>query len=396
MDSIKVIGTDCKSAPAVSNPAMNISFLTSGHYPFDDRIFYHMARSLSDNGNTIEIVSSKTDLKQVTSGISLNCFEGDALPKKDKISQFEKRLSEFTPDVIICSEPLPLLAAKRYSKRQNKKVRIIYDITEWSPSGKNVIGFKIPIRWIIFLKLLLFNYYASSLADAFIFGERFKSKPYRFIFPFKKFCFTTYYPNLKYLRYNEPEIENGKLRLTYSGKISLEKGYRNFFNVLKRLAEYKPDLKIEVKIVGWYESPKDKEDIEKLSDFTNNNITLLVFDRQSFENYVELIKDTDIFLDLRSDNFENQHCLPIKIFYYAALKRPVIISDLKSVRKDVEIDKFGFVVKPTDEERIVKLITCYLEDRDLYNKHCENARHLAKNKYNWEKTEAQFLKFVTS
>ena len=375
---------------------MNVSFLTSGHYPYDDRIFYHMGKSLSENGHNVEIVSSKIDLLQTTEGIFLNCFRGDILAKRNKISQFIKRLSEFAPDIIICSEPLPILAAKQYSKKHKQNVRIIYDITEWYPSRKNLAGFIISLRWIIFIKLLLFNLYASRLADAFIFGEHFKSKPYRTIFPFKKFCFTTYYPNLIYFKYNEPKIEIGKLRLTYSGKISLEKGYRNFFNVIKKVSELRPDLKIEVKIIGWYENPADKKACENISAVTGNNISILSLGRQHFNNYFELIKDTDVFLDLRSLNYENPYSLPIKLFCYAALKRPVIISDLKSIRKEVEIDRFGFAVNPNDEELIAGLIINYLENNALYYNHCENARSLAEEKYNWMKTESRFLQFVTA
>ncbi|MCX6327237.1 MAG: glycosyltransferase [Bacteroidia bacterium] len=375
---------------------MNISFLTSGHDPFDDRIFFHMARSLSYNGNNVQVVSSKLDLKDVVDDIILNCFAGDNLYKRKKIIQFVELLSGFTPEIIICSEPLTILAAKQYSKKQSGKIRIIYDITEWYPSKKNLSVHKTPIRWFFFIKLLLFNLLVSKFADSFIFGEWYKSRPYRFFYPRKSFIFTSYYPDLKYISFCNPGLQNGKIRLSYSGKISLEKGYGNFFNVLERLTEYKSDLKIEVKIIGWYESTRDKEECENLIRTASRNITLTILDRQSFKNFIELIKETDIFLDLRSDNFENQHCLPIKLLYYAALGRPVIFSDLIAIRKEVEINKFGFLVNPTDYERIVKLIADYIEDKELYYKHCKNARYLAEKKYNWKKTEPQFLKFITS
>jgi glycosyltransferase involved in cell wall biosynthesis len=375
---------------------MNISFLTSGHNPFDDRIFYHMGRSLCENSHKIEIVSSKLNLLEVADGIKLNCFAGDNLSKRKKISQFAERLSQFTPQVIICSEPLTLLAAKQYSKNQSVKTRIVYDITEWYPSKKNLAFYKPAFRWVIFLKLLIFNLLASRYADAFIFGEWYKSRPYRFLFPGKPFTFITYYPDLKYIRYNEPALTSGKLSLAYSGKMSIEKGFKNFIMVLEGLTKYHKSLKIEVKVIGWYETIRDKRECKNLIRTLSPEISLKIFDRQSFSNFIEHIRETDIFLDLRSVNFENRHCLPIKLFYYAALGRPVIFSDLKAIRKEVEIDRFGFLVQPTDKDRIVKLIVDYLENRELYYNHCANARYLAENEYNWKKIEPQFLKFITS
>ena len=103
---------------------MNISFLTTGHYPFDDRIFYHMASSLSQQNHVVEIISSKINLIEDSAGIKLNCFAGDDFSKRDKIKLFYKRLADFSPEVIICSEPLTILAAKKYSKKQPGKIRI--------------------------------------------------------------------------------------------------------------------------------------------------------------------------------------------------------------------------------------------------------------------------------
>jgi glycosyltransferase involved in cell wall biosynthesis len=374
---------------------MNISFLTSGHEPFDDRIYYHMARSLCDHNHNILIISSKRDLIEISDNINLNCFAGDNLIKRDKINQFTDRLSVFKPDAIICSEPLTVLAAKRYSKRVSKKIRIIYDITEWYPSKKNLKIYKYSTRWFFFIKLLLFNLWTASLADSFIFGEWYKSRPYRLLLPGKPFVFTSYYPDLKYIPFCRPNLQKGKLRLCYSGKISMEKGYGNFISVINTLIEQNSDIEIKVKIIGWFESEYDKEECGNLLKGFSGNISSEIFDIQGFENFLELIKETDIFLDLRYNDFENQHCLPIKLFYYAALGRPVIFSDLIAIRKEVEIEKFGFLVKPGNYVSIAKIISGYLNDVDLYQQHCANARRLAENNYNWRRIESQFLKFIS-
>jgi len=374
---------------------MNISFLTSGHDPFDDRIFWHMAGSLSDHGNNVEIICSRTDLEEIVRGVRLNCFAGNSLTKRRKILMFTGRLSVFKPDTIICSEPLTIVAAKRYSKSVPGKIRIIYDITEWYPSKKNLRLHAYPLRWFVFIKLLIFNYLAASFADSFIFGEWFKSRPYRFLFPRRSHVFTSYYPDLKYIPFCKPHLQKQKLRLCFSGKISLEKGFGNFINVIKQLSELRADINIEIKIIGWYEERKDHEECGSLLNRLKPDISVKIFDRQDFVAFTELIKETDIFLDLRNDDFENQHCLPIKLFCYSALGRPVIFSDLRAIRKEVEIEKFGFLVKPGDSDEVVSIISHYLDDEDLYYRHCMNARNLAEKKYNWKIIEPQFLKFIS-
>jgi len=371
-----------------------ISFLTTGHNPLDDRIFYHLSRTFADHGWSVEIISSKSDLHTNIDGISLNCFSDTGIKKKEKIRILIDKLNKFNPDLVICSEPLPILAARQFSKKRRKKIRIIYDITEWYPSKKNLENTPLFLRWFIFIKLIIFNILASSMADAFIFGEWYKSRPYRILFPFKPYIFIPYYPDSKYIPAIQPELQKNKLRLSYSGKISLEKGFGNFINVVKRLANKNTDLRIEVKIIGWYNSRKDRSECEYLMTFPQTNISVTLYEKQPFQDFINLISDSDIFIDLRKKDFENERCLPIRIFYYAALGRPVIITDLKSVRREVELDKFGFAADPTDEIKIARFITNYLGNRELYLKHCGEARLLFENKYNWSSIKNRLTDFV--
>jgi glycosyltransferase involved in cell wall biosynthesis len=373
---------------------MNLSLLTSGHEPYDDRIFYHMARSFFDTGWNVEIVSSKADLKKRDQGINLNCFYGDKLGKRKKIKCFIEKLNGFNPDIIICSEPLPLISAKRYAKKQHRILKIVYDITEWYPSKKNLEGHNFFIQLFLAARLLMFNFLAASKTDAFIFGEWYKSRPNKFLFPHKPSVDITYYPDSKYFRRIEPSLTEKKLRLCYSGRISREKGFGRFLKVLNGLAQQHREYIIEVKIIGWYENQMDQNKCKALIDRLNENVVISFYEKKPLKEFIELISDTDIFLDLRSDDFENDHCLPIKLFYYAALGRPVIFTDLKAIRKEVEIQKFGYLVNPCDTEQIVMIISRYLTDRDLYYNHCSNARSLFETKYNWKKIEPDLLDFI--
>lgn len=375
---------------------MNISFLTSAHGPYDDRIYYHMAQSLVSDNQSVEIVSSRLERADFKDGIKLNCFSGDNLKKRNKIKQFVVRLEVFKPDIIICSEPLTILAAHNYSATQKRKVQIIYDVTEWYPSKKNLVGRTLPVQCFLFVQLLFFNLLVSRFTDSFIFGEWFKSRPYRILYPSRSYIFIPYFPRLTYIPYCRPEPESRKLRLSYSGKISREKGFGNFMNVIRKLSESDKKLNIEVTITGWFDNNRDKQEYEGQLKSDKPEITIHTFDKQDFQTYLNIVKNTDIFLDLRSDDIENQHCLPVKLFYYAAFGRPVIFTCLRAIKKEVETEKFGFLVKPDDSDKIAELISAYLANDGLYFQHCNNARTLAEKKYNWEKIEPGFINFITS
>ena len=369
---------------------MKISFLTSTHINFDDRVYYHLAYSLLKKGHKIEIISSDSILKS-NNRISFNSFNGDLISRKEKIKTFIKKLSLFKPQVIICSEPLTVIAAKKYAK--DKGVKIIYDITEWYPSNKNLVNYSILTKGFHFFKYILINIYAGFYSDGFIFGEYYKSKPFKILFSNTPFVNTTYYPKLNLFKAEEPSLNTNKIRLSYSGKISIEKGFVNFLNVLNQLLEINKDLEIELKIIGWYYQ-KDKKIIQNLVHHIKKNIDIVFYDKQSLKEYINLIKDTDIFMDLRKVDFENTHCLPIKIFYYMALERPVIYSNLKAIRKEVEISEFGYLVNPKNSNNIAKIIIKYLNNNGLYHKHCANSKDFFKKYYNWEIIEESFVNFI--
>ena len=164
--------------------------------------------------------------------------------------------------------------------------------------------------------------------------------------------------------------------------------------VLEGLSRENKERTFQVKIIGRYETQQDQNECKPLIDRLDENIVISFHEKQPLMQFLELISDTDIFLDLRSDDFENNHCLPIKLFYYCALGRPVIFTNLKAIRREVEVQKFGYLVKPDNTEQIVKIISMYLTDNRLYNNHCSNARSLFEINYNWKKIEPELLDFI--
>jgi len=375
---------------------MKVAFLTSGHLASDDRIYYHQGLTLARHEHNVLIISSKEDVKDIKENISIDSFNGDSLLKREKIIAFRQRLESFRPDIVICSEPLPIVAAKEYRLCHRKELKIFYDITEWYPSKRFLGEYHPATRWLGFLKLLFFNIYASLIADAFIFGDWYKSKPYRFLFPFTPYRINSYYPDLKYISYKNPSLTGNRLRLSYSGEISIEKGFGNFLKVVYGLSDYNKDLELEIKLLAWYPSENDRKECERLIRSERKNITFLFREKENLTGFSGVINDTDIFLDLRKVSFITNHSLPIKLFYYAALGRPVIFTDLKAIRRDIEIENFGFLVDPEDTEEIIRLISDYLKDRDLYLAHCDNARKLFLENYNWGKIAPGFLEFIES
>lgn len=370
-----------------------VAFLTSSHSPFDDRIFYHQAQALAKRYK-VAIISSTESVSKTFENISVLSDNRIGAGKKTKIEFFKQSLEQFNPELIICSEPLPILAALKYKKEFHQKVKIVYDITEWYPSKKNLEGLSGFQKINVFFKLLFANIYVSARCDGFIFGEHYKSLPYRFLFGLKKWELVSYYPDLKYINYQESKQNSGKICLGYTGKISVEKGIVNFFAVATAFKRKSPEVAVKLKIIGWYLNDVEKNIFEKLCREAEN-IEIEILKKQDFETFSDQLLDVDILFDLRKLDFENNHCLAIKVFYYAACGKPVIYSDIKAIKQVIDVSKFGYFVNPTDCDMIADCIIKYIEQPDLYRQHSRIARKLAEEKYNWAILEPRFVEFIS-
>jgi len=368
-----------------------ILFLTTAHNYNDDRIFYHQAKELKSRGFDVKICSLFSYFQGNIDGIDIEAYSILEKSAAEKIKTFLKVCESFQPDCIICSEPIPVLAARKFNR--NKKVSIVYDITEWYPAMSMLEGYSFPLKNIHFLKFFLIQLYAGFLSTHFILGEETKKFPLGFFFPWKKRIVLPYYPDDKYISEHINKLKSNEITLCYTGAISKDKGIGNFFNAIAKLQKIKPELEISILIVGSARKKSDERYFsELLLKFPFENIT--VKKPASFEMFTEIFAEADICFDLREFNFENHHSLPIKLFYYIGAGKPVIYSNLKGIRQHLDVSGFGHLVNPENSDLIADLIVNYTENPELYNRHAQNARKEFVEKYNWKAICNSFVHFV--
>jgi glycosyltransferase involved in cell wall biosynthesis len=368
-----------------------ISIVTSGHPYYDERIFYKFARSLVKNDYDVSIICStaESEIDFTKDNIHIIGFDGSNLNKSKKVSKFEEYLKTTAPDVIICCEPLPILAANRIRKK-SKHVKIIYDITEWYPHQNMLKQLNNLTRKLNAIYLFLFNIYAASRSNFLIIGEARKAIPYKIFLPLYKKKIIGYYPSKEFFKYSAPPYDNKTLTICYVGIINKERGIFTFLSVIKKLQTDFPNISILGKIIGNFE---DETVNKKVLEFINSNTNLRIelVPRVSYEEMSKQLIDVDICLDLRIKNFVYNNSFPIKIFDFMACGKPVVYSSIKPLTRFSDINKFGFLVDPNNLDSICKQIALYIENPELLQTHSQKARKLFENKYNWESIENLLL-----
>lgn len=371
---------------------VKIVLLNTGHKSLDDRVFYHQAQSLLNEGYTIEIISTKENLIENINSIQINSFDDSLFNQKQKIDEIVKQLTCSNPQIIIADTPLAIISSIIY--KRNKKLKIIYDITEWHPSKKNLTNEKGLKKIVKSLLLILLNLISGLKSDYYIFGEHFKSLPFRILFFWKPYIYLPYYPDLKYINcFPIVKIEK-TVNLTFSGIISEEKGIESVIKSITATALKNPDRIFNLRIIGYIPTNNDRLFFENITSNLPENIIIVQEKYLAFLDYCKTIGNTHLFLDLRKKDIENSFCLPIKLFYYLACGRPIIYSNLNSIKKAIPNMDFGYTCEPNDYESISDRITEYINNKDLYNTHCCNALKISNNKFNWKLIENEFISFI--
>lgn len=366
---------------------MKVAFVQKTHKPLDDRVYYHQKPALEKAGCEVVILSAATDNCNLDNAF---CFDSTDMRKQAVINKMSDILKTLSPDVMICDCPIAVIAAHKY-KKINKKSRIVYDVTEFYPSKKNLYKLNFIKRLVKSLVLKTLDFYAAVVSDGLIFGEYYKSLKYK-VLRKKPFVFLPYYPDNKYFLPSKYKDDFEKWTFSYNGNLTVEKGFPVVLEVTKAIVEKYPEKQFVLNVIcGNYSDDK----FRKMEQFPKN-LDIIFSDYQPFETFCHSISDYDIFFDLRTNDKENTRCLPIKLFYYIAVGRPAVFTDLKAIRKEVaDFENFGFLSNPEDINNIVAQVSRYISDNELYKRHCKNALNMSAV-YSWNSIEQRFIDFITN
>lgn len=368
-----------------------ICLITSGHPPFDERIFWKFSRSLNDAGFSVSIICSTLEINKIVNEVSIVGFDGTIFPKRKKIDTFYSLLNQFNPDLIICSQILTVFAALKLRK-QNPNTKIILDITEWFPEN---VAFKYNglKRWIKYFQLLLPTFHILQKVDHLIIGEIAKKKRYNLLANSKPKTIIGYYPVLKYFNYKKPDLLKEEIIFGYAGVITFERGIINLLQVSISIADKFPQKKFRLLLLGKFtyqnEEVEFKQEISPIDNLEVEFANWTDYDKMS-----SVIERMDICFDLRVRNFIYSNSLPIKLFEYMACGKPFIYSDIKPIRDEMDFNKFGFLVNPKNESEIIQAIETYLNNPNLADQHSINARKNIEESKNWESESKRLIELV--
>ena len=101
---------------------------------------------------------------------------------------------------------------------------------------------------------------------------------------------------------------------------------------------------------------------------------------------------SDVLVLPNSEKGLSEFTSPLKLFEYMAAKRPIVASDLPSLR-EILSESNAVMVRPDDPAALAEGIQKVLEDEELAKKLAGNA-YIDVQQYSWDKRAMRILEFV--
>ncbi len=365
---------------------------------------HHLADNLSLRGHKIRVIDyellwrgqGKKKLfsrRQIFSGISKTCREASLTVIRpgiikvrclDYISlilshkrEIERQIGEFAPDVIVAFGILNAYLAMKSSRRNN--IPFIY---YWIDILHTLIPFK-PFQSIA---KLLERKTLRKADKVLVINERLKALVIELGANTKRTCVVRAGVDLAQFRKDnrskirtEHGIEKDDIVLFFMGWLYNFSGLRE---VALELVKAK-DSHLKLLIVGEGDAFNELQEIKERYNLQNR---IILTGKKPYQEIPSFIAASDICLLPAYNNEVMRHIVPIKLYEYMAMEKPVISTKLPGVIKEFAYD--NGVVYVNRPEEVVEKASVLVANRNLDDLGAK-ARRFVEN-YSWDKITDEF------
>lgn len=195
-----------------------------------------------------------------------------------------------------------------------------------------------------------------------------------------------YIPNGVDTEIFQKKKENGKIYVTFIGRLSYIKGFDIYMNVIKELYKYDKDLNFL--IIG-------KGPLKRLIKPAQKTLPILHSDFYPYEKMVDIYNHSKVVLI--TSRFEG---VPTILLESLACETPVIASNVGGITEVLRNDENGLLIKDFNAKSAISQIIDVLHDQDKLSTFGRNGRNLVLKNFSWDvitdKIEMVYKNFIKS
>ena len=363
-----------------------ILILSIAHPWFENRVYYKVIKSLLKVENvSVRIITghhAKTDIIKHEEN-----FDYEIVPKEisryGMVNYFIKKGIEFNPNIVICIEPLTLIAG--YSLKKKLNCRFIYDCHEYYGEANHE-----KRRFLTFFYNCYERYYAKK-ADSIITVNEILVNLFKKTNPNTFLCAN--YPLREHFNFDARDTVKQEYDLIYSGSISLERGLRIYLETAKLFK--KNNKTFHLLILGNF---KNTETAKYFKDYVKNNQLNDIITYKPYMAYEKVLCEIrksklGIFFADTATSPRYDKAIAVKIFDYITQSIPVVINKLTMLSKLVNTAKNGWIIDFSSEE-LYRFLCIILENDHLLYEKGKNGFDYGSKYFIWENQEPDLYEAV--
>jgi hypothetical protein len=370
-----------KTVYSIKIQKMKICLLTSNPNPYDDRIYYKLARSLKKIGD-VSIINPSVSSKEID---DITIIGNDSKATIGDSSWIIEQLNMIKPDIVQVTEPLLLSPAVKY--KSNNSVKVIYDPAEdWRAMYRDFSRKPPPIPQLLGFGIRQYENWFLSKMDYFIASDDWLYEYYKAKGPS---TLIYNYPNQDIFSMDLDSVSRRPFSCVHHGQLRKERGLFLMIEAMTLVVEKYPEAYLD--LVGHFSYSAEEDLSHQLLDryglTSNINISASIPHLQIPNRIAQSTIGLLPFYNV--DKFRNN--IVIKMFEYSACKLPIVSFDLPPSKKYIESINCGICVEPDSYQALAEGIIYMFENNEKYSLYKQNGYKAFVEEYFWEAQENELF-----
>jgi glycosyltransferase involved in cell wall biosynthesis len=196
------------------------------------------------------------------------------------------------------------------------------------------------------------------------------------------------FPPLELFMDSRKSFDRDDFVIGYAGGLSKERGIRELAQATQ-IFSVESKTRPRLLLIGDFRSREEKDDL--LRSFNRQDFDLQITGWIPHESVPRLLAGADVCVLPLQRSERTIRCMPVKLYEYMALSKPVVAPDFGQTRKLVQKTDCGMLVDSSNPKALAAAIAHYFTNPEEISRQGASGRAWVEEQFNWGVCEQRLV-----